>query len=42
MGTIFQNERREGANPFSRITEPPSLGSQAYFVDQSIRFKLGI
>ena len=40
MGTIFQNERREGANPSSRVIEPPSLGSQAYFTDQSIHFKL--
>ena len=41
MGTVFQNGRREDANPSSRVTEPPSLESQACFADQSIRFKLG-
>ena len=37
----FQNGRREGANPSSRITESLILESRVYFVDQSTHFELG-
>ena len=37
----FQNGRREGTNPSSRVIESPSLESQVCFADQSTRFELG-
>ena len=36
----FQNGRRKGSNPSSRVTESPGLESLVCFADQSSHFEL--